>query len=135
MGNDTSCCTGVGFEGDKEISSPSLQVGGGDEAVSANQIAQQSPFSTPEKREFEIRLDKSNKQPLGIDVDLADERTMLVEKMAPAGLLHDWNRANPDKEVNIGDRIIDVNGTSGNARAMTSVCKAEVVLVMTVRKS
>jgi hypothetical protein len=70
---------------------------------------------------------------LGVDVDLTDGATLLIDKVKE-GLVMDWNKANPDKEVRKNDLVIAVNGKRNNAQDLTDVCKTDNRLEMLVRR-
>jgi len=55
-------------------------------------------------------------------VDLSDGDHLLVDKVND-GLVMEWNKANPDKEVKPMDKVMEVNGIKGDATAMTETCK------------
>lgn len=83
--------------------------------------------------EFMVNLDMSQKGILGIDVDWADGKTLKI-KSVQAGAVEDWNLRNTvERAVRKGDRIIAVNGVSGNAKEMVKECKARKELELLVR--
>mmetsp|Transcript_49469 Transcript_49469/g.124599 ORF Transcript_49469/g.124599 Transcript_49469/m.124599 type:complete len:138 (+) Transcript_49469:126-539(+) len=84
-------------------------------------------------REWTVTLKKGGGARLGVDVDLTDGVTMLIDSVN-AGLMEEWNKANPDKAVKQDDRVISVNGQRGNATALTEVCKKDDVLEMLVKR-
>lgn len=90
--------------------------------------------STP--REFFVTIDMSGKSSLGLDVDWADGRTLLV-KSVQLGAVADYNVGVPaEKAVRPGDRIIAVNGISGDivgAVALVQECKARSRVQLTIR--
>mmetsp|Transcript_30049 Transcript_30049/g.70029 ORF Transcript_30049/g.70029 Transcript_30049/m.70029 type:complete len:175 (-) Transcript_30049:98-622(-) len=91
----------------------------------------QPPVTTApaaQSTEYMIVLDKAHGQSLGVDVDLADGQSMLVDKLDSVGLIADWNKRNPDKQVCINHRIVEVNGVRGNAQMMTVRAKNDSIL-------
>eukprot|EP00928_Gymnodinium_smaydae_P066588 TRINITY_DN49570_c0_g1_i1.p3 TRINITY_DN49570_c0_g1~~TRINITY_DN49570_c0_g1_i1.p3 ORF type:complete len:173 (-),score=60.03 TRINITY_DN49570_c0_g1_i1:198-716(-) len=68
-------------------------------------------------KELEIVVEKRD-QELGLDVDFANERTLVVVKVKPGGLLDGWNKANPDKALMENDHIVSINGAVGTTKAM-----------------
>mmetsp|Transcript_114945 Transcript_114945/g.297916 ORF Transcript_114945/g.297916 Transcript_114945/m.297916 type:complete len:143 (+) Transcript_114945:125-553(+) len=84
-------------------------------------------------REWKVTLKKTGGARLGVDVDLSDGVSLLVDSVND-GLMGDWNKANPDKAVKKDDRIISVNGQRGNATNLTEVCKNDDVLEMLVQR-
>lgn len=71
-------------------------------------------------------------RPLGMDVNYHDNATLLVTRVN-AGPCYDYNRASPDQLIAPGDRIVSVNGVSGETSQMVQACKAEE-LKMTIRR-
>mmetsp|Transcript_58111 Transcript_58111/g.138253 ORF Transcript_58111/g.138253 Transcript_58111/m.138253 type:complete len:510 (-) Transcript_58111:18-1547(-) len=90
---------------------------------------------------FNIYVDRSDGSKLGVDVESSrlspdwDGRTLLVKGVQPAGLIAGWNEGAHDaSRVQSGDRIIQVNGISGDALAMIAACKAETNLHMVLSR-
>mmetsp|Transcript_75113 Transcript_75113/g.140088 ORF Transcript_75113/g.140088 Transcript_75113/m.140088 type:complete len:170 (-) Transcript_75113:76-585(-) len=92
------------------------------------------PSQSQQPSEYMITLDKASGHTLGVDVDLADGQTMLVDKLDAVGLIADWNRKNPELEVRINHRIVEVNGVRGDAQAMTVRAKNDSVLRIVLRR-
>lgn len=83
--------------------------------------------------EFKVILDMSGKTILGIDVDWADGKTLYI-KSVQLGAVHQWNLAHaPDLEVKPGDRVMAVNGRSGDTAAMVRECRNSGRLELRVR--
>merc|ERR1712060_190926 len=90
---------------------PSKAVGGKDEDTAANN-----------SKEFTITLRKTPENSrLGLTVDIANSVNMVVDKVN-GGLLSSWNQSHPDMGVKPGDRVVTVNGQSGDAVELTQVC-------------
>mmetsp|Transcript_84262 Transcript_84262/g.212473 ORF Transcript_84262/g.212473 Transcript_84262/m.212473 type:complete len:138 (+) Transcript_84262:127-540(+) len=83
--------------------------------------------------EWTVTLKKKEGTRLGVDVDVTDGITLQIDTVT-AGLLQDWNDANPDKAVKKLDRIISVNGHRGDATKLTDTCKNDDVLELLVRR-
>mmetsp|Transcript_99664 Transcript_99664/g.279113 ORF Transcript_99664/g.279113 Transcript_99664/m.279113 type:complete len:130 (-) Transcript_99664:148-537(-) len=83
--------------------------------------------------EWNITLVKAEGVKLGIDVDLNDNTVLVVEAIHD-GLVSNWNKAHPDREVKSGDKVVSVNGTKGNAASMVDVIKTEATLEMVVQR-
>mmetsp|Transcript_27780 Transcript_27780/g.62797 ORF Transcript_27780/g.62797 Transcript_27780/m.62797 type:complete len:136 (-) Transcript_27780:87-494(-) len=85
------------------------------------------------KQEFGITIKKTPGGPrLGVDVDLSDGVCLLIDKVND-GLVSEWNRANPDKEVRRCDKVVSVNGKRGDAQALAEACKTDDVLEMIIQ--
>lgn len=66
--------------------------------------------------EFLIALLKTDDTRLGISVDdETDKSCIIVKAVNEGGLVHEWNLANPQLQVQQEDRIVAVNGVQGNA--------------------
>mmetsp|Transcript_69027 Transcript_69027/g.128935 ORF Transcript_69027/g.128935 Transcript_69027/m.128935 type:complete len:168 (+) Transcript_69027:81-584(+) len=82
---------------------------------------------------FTITIDKRQGQKLGIDVDHQDGVTLLIEHIND-GLVANWNKDYPEKEVKIGDRIHAVNGQKGEVLQLVAECQKDIELVMELRR-
>lgn len=87
------------------------------------------------RSEFTITIDRSVAgRRLGVDVDHADNRTLLVDNVGP-GVVEDWNNQHSaELQVRKGDRIIEVNGVKEDINKMIAECKVEGVVKMLVRR-
>merc|ERR1719217_281649 len=83
--------------------------------------------------EFEVVLDRSQGERLGIDVDHQNGTMLLVEAIT-GGLMAGWNYSNPDSEVLAGDLIVEVNGIRGNAWRLLNTCEQNKLLRMVVKR-
>mmetsp|Transcript_81108 Transcript_81108/g.160747 ORF Transcript_81108/g.160747 Transcript_81108/m.160747 type:complete len:137 (-) Transcript_81108:115-525(-) len=74
--------------------------------------------------EFTIVLQRADiKTGLGVDVDLDDCVSLRVVKLQKDGMVAEWNRRHPDKEVRVNDRFVSVNDTAGNAVQLANECR------------
>mmetsp|Transcript_23534 Transcript_23534/g.54364 ORF Transcript_23534/g.54364 Transcript_23534/m.54364 type:complete len:170 (-) Transcript_23534:218-727(-) len=80
-----------------------------------------------------ITIDKRQGQKLGIDVDHQDGATLLIEHINE-GLVANWNKDYPGKEVKVGDRIVSVNGREGEVLQLVGECQRDIELVMELRR-
>jgi len=85
---------------------------------------------------FTVRLTNAHRSPsaLGIHVDHADGETLFVERLAPGGLLERWNLAHPESAVEVGDRIVSVNGKSGDSVALINALGRSEELELVLRR-
>lgn len=158
-GAQACCCQGADKEKDKELASndpayrgvaptthaeESIPVGleESHSTPAAPAVVVEAPQApavvvpAPQAQEFTIKLNKANDPSggkLGIDVHLTDGVTLHVDKVTE-GMVGEWNKQNPDQQVKKGDRVISVNGSSGNAQQLTQVCKKNEVLEMVVKR-
>ncbi|CAE7211571.1 unnamed protein product [Symbiodinium natans] len=132
MGN-SACCTGAEASADheqKEITRKEAVPGAPDlpgPDVSAPMAAQASPG------EYFIQLNKSTGARLGIDVDHKDGETLLIEVIND-GLVMDWNTAGNKDRVQVGDRIVEVNGINKDVLQLVDECKKNQVLTLKLRR-
>merc|ERR1712039_674581 len=93
---------------------------------------------TMKEGQFTMTLRKSTSPSprLGIDVDLSDGATLLVESLQAEGMVIEWNKNQKDDVTRMkpGDKIISVNAAFGEAKAMTDVIKQDDTLEMVVLK-
>mmetsp|Transcript_55581 Transcript_55581/g.157697 ORF Transcript_55581/g.157697 Transcript_55581/m.157697 type:complete len:381 (+) Transcript_55581:1-1143(+) len=82
--------------------------------------------------EFTIFVNLAGGKSLGVDVDWVDGKSLFIKSVMP-GALDDWNLKNESKAVKAGDRIIAVNGYSGNASIMVDECRISPELELLVR--
>mmetsp|Transcript_30858 Transcript_30858/g.81785 ORF Transcript_30858/g.81785 Transcript_30858/m.81785 type:complete len:106 (+) Transcript_30858:82-399(+) len=83
--------------------------------------------------EYTIQLDRAHGGKLGLDV--APEGDTLTVRHVLGGLAQRWNARNPESRVAKGDRIVEVNGFSGDVATLMERCKRDQVLVMRLRRS
>jgi len=81
---------------------------------------------------FQVRVRKTaDNRTLGIFVDVANRVHMLVSKVE-GGIVGVWNEAHADTQIKVGDIVVAVNGSYGDAIELTQICKNEDVLDMEV---
>lgn len=67
--------------------------------------------------EFSVAID-TRRQSLGCTMVPVADKTLRITRISSDGPIWTWNRENPDREIRIGDRIMEVNGVSGNSQSM-----------------
>lgn len=72
---------------------------------------------------------------LGIQVDSSDGKTLKITKLKPGGFLNAWNTQSPLRQIQAGDRIIDINGIRNNAKLLAKELKKKVLLDITIQPS
>merc|ERR1712118_344468 len=61
---------------------------------------------------------------LGIEVDWANGKSLLIKAVKPDGAVPDWNKEHPpDQTVMAEDHVIAVNGNAGDPKAMLNECR------------
>lgn len=82
-----------------------------------------------------MQIDRSrDSSDLGIGVDHSDQRTLLLVSIEPHGVFGRWNVLNAHSAINVGDRIVAVNGISCHAEAMLKECQKLQVLNITIER-
>merc|ERR1719410_3033989 len=69
-------------------------------------------------RRWDVTVSKEEGSTLGIDVDMGYGTVLPIYTVLEDGLVPDWNFDNPAQAVQVGDRIVEVNGVSGDSWAM-----------------
>lgn len=88
--------------------------------------ADRKPSTDPEvgPDEFLVTLDMTKKKGLGIEVDWANGKSLLVKNVKPEGHIPDWNKEQtPDKQIMAEDHVIAVNGKAGDPKSMLNECR------------
>lgn len=100
------------------------------------QVEKAETDSEPEEvgpDEFMVKLDMSSKKGLGIEVDWANGKSMLVKSVKPEGAVPDWNKDHPPSHtVMAEDHVIAVNGKSGDPKVMLNECRTSKKLKLLV---
>jgi len=81
----------------------------------------------PSLAQFTATLDKSRSEAgvaLGVDVELSDDEAFLTVVRITGGVVAAWNAMHPDKQLKLGDRIVAVNGLSGDGALMTHLVQS-----------
>mmetsp|Transcript_29819 Transcript_29819/g.69345 ORF Transcript_29819/g.69345 Transcript_29819/m.69345 type:complete len:148 (-) Transcript_29819:340-783(-) len=104
-----------------------------DEPV-AGSVPGKLPLEATTDVEWTITLDRSIQRHIGIDVDHAEQKGILVVRTITGGLAEQWNNANPDAEVRVGDHIIDVNGAKGDVGILLERCRKDKILRITLKR-
>lgn len=85
-------------------------------------------------RLFDVELDKTQGTRIGIDVNMKDSKTMLIEGVNP-GLMNSWNEtAPPEQRVGPGDQVMEVNGRSGDIEHFLDEMKCDKVLRLRMKR-
>eukprot|EP00406_Dinophysis_acuminata_P057801 CAMPEP_0179270408 /NCGR_PEP_ID=MMETSP0797-20121207/31453_1 /TAXON_ID=47934 /ORGANISM="Dinophysis acuminata, Strain DAEP01" /LENGTH=149 /DNA_ID=CAMNT_0020978745 /DNA_START=163 /DNA_END=612 /DNA_ORIENTATION=+ len=138
------CATHEVKEGQKDLLDSVQPVAPQEEVVRSSPTYPEAPeqketpaAAPPEERaaqsEFTITIKKTAAESrLGVDVDLTDGIALQIDKVND-GLINDWNKEHPDKQVKPNDRVISVNGAHSNALTMTDVVKRDEVLEMVIK--
>eukprot|EP00927_Polykrikos_kofoidii_P013367 TRINITY_DN15824_c0_g2_i1.p1 TRINITY_DN15824_c0_g2~~TRINITY_DN15824_c0_g2_i1.p1 ORF type:complete len:265 (+),score=55.22 TRINITY_DN15824_c0_g2_i1:86-880(+) len=85
-------------------------------------------------REFRVHLVKGptgDSAKLGLDISQSALQSLHVKRVKK-GLTTEWNKKFPSLSVQVGDRIIEINGSRGNSAKLLSIVKSESELEMVV---
>eukprot|EP00746_Dinoflagellata_sp_MGD_P026638 gnl/MRDRNA2_/MRDRNA2_162781_c0_seq1.p1 gnl/MRDRNA2_/MRDRNA2_162781_c0~~gnl/MRDRNA2_/MRDRNA2_162781_c0_seq1.p1 ORF type:complete len:183 (+),score=36.93 gnl/MRDRNA2_/MRDRNA2_162781_c0_seq1:69-551(+) len=108
----------------------------GSDGQSGKQTGSDGPAQSG--KQWVMELDKSapDSKKLGIDVDPRDNVSLVIQNIRD-GLVQDWNAAQMDasKRVVKTDRVVEVNGVSGNSAEMLRVCQEDPKLTMKLQRS
>jgi len=85
-------------------------------------------------QEFNVEITKREGVKLGIDVDYEFADCLLIDAVSGGGLVAEWNIANPNKQVEVGDCIVAVNGASGTGEQLIQRVKEDKYLNMAIRR-
>merc|ERR1712032_1401497 len=97
-------------------------------------VSQQNE-SKPQPKVLDICLHKTANVPkVGLDVDHGDSKTLKVTKVKD-GLINKMNETEGLPTVKEGDVIIEVNGVTGDSKAMLAACANSDDLTMKVLAS
>jgi len=101
---------------------------------SAAETADAPSSSSPRPQTFTVLVDfeRMGWRPLGLRLTgLIDNTAIVVVEVMP-GPIMEWNHANPNLAVRPRDRIIEVNGVSGESNALVQALKNKQRLAMVV---
>mmetsp|Transcript_116919 Transcript_116919/g.202989 ORF Transcript_116919/g.202989 Transcript_116919/m.202989 type:complete len:271 (-) Transcript_116919:45-857(-) len=111
---------------DDEVT-PEVSSGQKDRGLSNEEV------QTPRAEEFMVSVDKAERSGLGLDVDMTDGATLLVNGIED-GLIMMWNQRCRDQQVRKGDRFLEVNGIKGDARQLIEALNLSQSLKIRVRR-
>mmetsp|Transcript_55816 Transcript_55816/g.103290 ORF Transcript_55816/g.103290 Transcript_55816/m.103290 type:complete len:195 (-) Transcript_55816:193-777(-) len=89
-------------------------------------FVQDEPEATPAQPEtFAVELNMSPGRKLGMGVGYreGDFYPLRITRVLPEGLVASWNEAHPEKQVEIGHHIVELNGKSSSEMAPDQVQK------------
>mmetsp|Transcript_123011 Transcript_123011/g.217833 ORF Transcript_123011/g.217833 Transcript_123011/m.217833 type:complete len:147 (-) Transcript_123011:61-501(-) len=89
--------------------------------------------SSPPSKVWEVELKKVPGDVIGIDVFGSDSNVLGILQVKE-GLMLKWNNANPGDAVVKGDYIIQINGESGDSKAMLDQVKNNDMLKLVVHR-
>jgi len=81
-----------------------------------------------------VCVQKVESERLGLSMNTSDANAPHVTYISAAGIVAAWNAAHSEAQIHIGDRIVTVNGTVGNARVLLEECSLSQVITMEVLK-
>mmetsp|Transcript_57588 Transcript_57588/g.136941 ORF Transcript_57588/g.136941 Transcript_57588/m.136941 type:complete len:140 (-) Transcript_57588:111-530(-) len=86
---------------------------------------------------FTIDIQQALDEKIGLGVNPDVESGGLKVVALQAGTITDWNKRNPESQVCVGDRLVEVNGinsASGNIHLMMEQCKKGGKLTLTFKR-
>lgn len=73
--------------------------------------------------EYSVTLSLSSAEECTLGLEVTEVESALGVEGIAAGLVYDWNLANADEQVKVGDSLVAVNGASGEAEKLLEACK------------
>lgn len=88
---------------------------------------------TVTQKEFSVTITKVPGKHLGLGLDILDQVSAVVD-LVDKGPVREWNREHPDLQIKLGDRIVEVNDTRGQAREIVQRFREDMTLKMVLRR-
>ncbi len=134
MGN-TQCCKSVDTSPDADAEAmPTMESWPANPGKPAMDVPAVSGGNSVQERMYKVSLVKAEGQKLGLDVDYMAERSILPILVISGGIAEQWNKKHPERKMNTGDSIVEVNGIRGNVALMLEKCKSDPTLELTICK-
>lgn len=87
-----------------------------------------------QSKEYLIRLSRQEGEPLGISLDVSDNISAIVTAVQN-GVVDAWNEgADENSRIDTGDRIVDVNGFSGDAEKILQRLRKDTELQIVLQR-
>lgn len=102
-------------------------------APPADQLTEVSAPCDEDASMFIVNISKTKKDIIGVEVDLNALGCLKIVKVK-AGIFETWNQANPSKCVTAGCNIKEINGKTGDPKALLAEIKASSTLVIKVER-
>lgn len=91
--------------------------------------AEEKPTTIITESTFVVALTLQDDEKLGLSLDYADQKTLLILAVRSGGAAEKWNSENPEVAMCVRSRIIEVNGVSGQAQEMLEELKKRSCLI------
>mmetsp|Transcript_47201 Transcript_47201/g.132732 ORF Transcript_47201/g.132732 Transcript_47201/m.132732 type:complete len:468 (+) Transcript_47201:66-1469(+) len=105
----------------------------------ATSLTPSEPKQQPNSGTFSMTLRKADGADLGLNLSNSEtDRVLRIEGIRKGGAVEAWNRLaadKPDKVVNIGDKIVSVNGIADDPDKMLEECKVKQLLKLTIARA
>mmetsp|Transcript_41999 Transcript_41999/g.130796 ORF Transcript_41999/g.130796 Transcript_41999/m.130796 type:complete len:712 (+) Transcript_41999:138-2273(+) len=82
---------------------------------------------------FEVTLQKGSDSKLGMQLDCSDTSALVIKSVG-GGIVGAWNAQHPGRELKVGDRVLEVNGISGNIAHLVHECRRGQQLRMKLQR-
>lgn len=82
---------------------------------------------------FSVTVRRNTSEPIGLDIDLIDGFSAVVVDIK-AGAIKTWNDQNRAHALRLNDRIVEVNGSKGDANNLVVRLKNDTTWVLTVQR-
>jgi len=82
---------------------------------------------------FSATIRRNPSEPIGLDIDLIDGLSAVVVDIKE-GAIKSWNERNPELALRLNDRVVDVNGSRGDANNLVTRLKSDTTWVLQVQR-
>eukprot|EP00929_Paragymnodinium_shiwhaense_P098317 TRINITY_DN59806_c0_g1_i1.p1 TRINITY_DN59806_c0_g1~~TRINITY_DN59806_c0_g1_i1.p1 ORF type:complete len:433 (-),score=99.50 TRINITY_DN59806_c0_g1_i1:53-1351(-) len=113
---------------------------GDGEVERAVETSERSPSASSRGSTYVVTLDRSETPgfSVGFEVDQCEDLfgtvSLEIKVIEAGGLADRWNVSHPMEMIQPGDRVLDVNGTMGDAELMRLRCETDKVLRLTLAR-
>lgn len=122
-----------------EKASPDAQLQVGDFIVAVNGVSSNTremglatklgtklDFLVRRPTELSLSLDRNgNFSPFGLEIEYLPRGKSLFVRSINAGIVEEWNRKNPGKEMKVNDRIVQINSIRGDMHKFMQIIRGE----------
>lgn len=99
-----------------------------------SRLEEDKPKQAAASKDMSVVITRNSGEAVGLDIDHIDGIAAVVVAVKPGGAIQSWNDQNRDKEIRAGDRIVEVNGSSGDVQQIIQKLKTELTWRMTVQR-
>jgi len=98
------------------------------------QQASLAPLNEDAPQQLSFTLERKAEDSIGLNLDAVDEMAPFVDDVL-AGSIMDWNRGRaPEQQLNIYDRIVEVNDVRGNTNSILAAMKGSATWKLVIQR-